>query len=189
MQELIFGLCFEYVKQGDPLLDLGIGTGLSSIPFVKAGMEIFGLDGSAAMLKECEKKRFAKELKEHDVENVPLPYSDEKFQIVICCGMLHSFGDFAPIAKDVQRILQPGGVFAFSIAVLDSDTEKKDSKNPANFSQSISAWNTPIFQHSDQYVSDLVKKTGFTIEKEQKILVETGEKDEEMLFGMIVLKK
>ena len=56
IHELLFGMCFEYVKPGDSLLDLGIGTGLSSFLFTKAGLHITGLDGSGEMLKECKKK-------------------------------------------------------------------------------------------------------------------------------------
>ncbi len=53
--EALFGLCFEYLRPGQRLLDIGIGTGLSSLPFARAGMAVYGLDGSAEMVKECEK--------------------------------------------------------------------------------------------------------------------------------------
>lgn len=35
-----FGLCYEFMKPGDSLLDIGIGTGLSSLPLHKAGLQI-----------------------------------------------------------------------------------------------------------------------------------------------------
>jgi len=54
--EIIFGMVFEYVNSGDKLLDLGIGTGLSSILFQKAGLDIYGLDISEKMLKICKKR-------------------------------------------------------------------------------------------------------------------------------------
>jgi ubiquinone/menaquinone biosynthesis C-methylase UbiE len=55
-------MCYEYIKSGDALLDLGMGTGLSSVLFVKAGLNITGLDGSLEMLKECQKKDSQKKL-------------------------------------------------------------------------------------------------------------------------------
>lgn len=58
--EVLFGMCYEYIKPGDSLLDLGIGTGLSSVLFAKAGLNITGLDGSLEMLKECGKKDLQK---------------------------------------------------------------------------------------------------------------------------------
>lgn len=41
---VIFGMCYEYVKPNEKILDLGIGTGLASIQFYKSGLKIFGLD-------------------------------------------------------------------------------------------------------------------------------------------------
>jgi hypothetical protein len=37
--EVVFGLVYEYVKPGETLLDLGIGSGLSSIRFHQAGLQ------------------------------------------------------------------------------------------------------------------------------------------------------
>jgi predicted TPR repeat methyltransferase len=53
---MVFGMAFEYVAPGERLPDLGIGTGLSSAPFRKAGPEIRGLDGSEEMLAACRRK-------------------------------------------------------------------------------------------------------------------------------------
>ena len=49
--EILFGLSYEYLNPGNTMLDIGIGTGLSSIPFHKAGLKIFGVDRSDEMLK------------------------------------------------------------------------------------------------------------------------------------------
>jgi len=62
--DVLFGMTYEYVKSGDTLLDLGIGTCLSSINFAKVKLNVTGLDVSPEMLQECRKKDFAKELKQ-----------------------------------------------------------------------------------------------------------------------------
>ena len=41
--EVVFGLTYELVKPGELVLDLGIGSGLSSILFHKAGLRVYGL--------------------------------------------------------------------------------------------------------------------------------------------------
>jgi len=70
--------------------DIGIGTGLASRSFAKLGLKVYGCDGSAEMLKVCESKAFATDLKAFDLQDIPLPYSDSFFDHVICCSALLS---------------------------------------------------------------------------------------------------
>ena len=48
---ILFGMMYEFVNPDETLLDIGIGTGLSSELFHKAGLHISGFDKSAKMLK------------------------------------------------------------------------------------------------------------------------------------------
>jgi 2-polyprenyl-3-methyl-5-hydroxy-6-metoxy-1,4-benzoquinol methylase len=50
------GLTYEYVQLSQRLLDLGIRSGLNSLPFHKAGLEIYGLDGSREILEFARKR-------------------------------------------------------------------------------------------------------------------------------------
>jgi len=43
-------------EQGDPILELGCGTGRILVPLAKAGHRVVGLDLSEAMLNQCRKK-------------------------------------------------------------------------------------------------------------------------------------
>lgn len=54
--EVLFGLAYEYLSAGSTVLDIGIGTGLSSYLFYKAGLKVYGIDGSEKMLDICRKK-------------------------------------------------------------------------------------------------------------------------------------
>jgi ubiquinone/menaquinone biosynthesis C-methylase UbiE len=54
--EVLFGLAYEYLSPGDTVLDVGIGTGLSTYLFYKAGLRVYGVDGSETMLDICRKK-------------------------------------------------------------------------------------------------------------------------------------
>ncbi len=102
--DVLFGMCYEFIKSGDSMLDLGIGTGLSSINFAETGLQITGLDGSAEMLKQCKNKGFARELKQYDIQKLPLPYADRSFHHIICCGVLHFFADLLPFFKETVRL-------------------------------------------------------------------------------------
>ena len=72
--DLLFGLCFEFTRPGQRLLDAGIGSGLSSQLFAKAGLTVSGMDFSPAMLEICRAKGSAAELTQHDLERIPWPY-------------------------------------------------------------------------------------------------------------------
>jgi len=65
--EVLFDLCFEYVSPHERLLDIRIGTGLGSMPFARAGLEVSGIDGSAEMLEICRSKDFAEDLRKFDL--------------------------------------------------------------------------------------------------------------------------
>ena len=170
--EMLFGLCFEYVSPRERLLDIGIGTGLASLPFARSGLEVFGIDGSAEMLEICRSKDFAQDLREFDLRGMPLPYSDGSFDHVICCGVFHLIGDLEPIFKEVFRIIKPGGIFAFTIlAETPGKEEKIVSHSPPGYSEIMSDWGVPVFMHSGGYIEKLLQDSGFIELKELKFLV------------------
>ncbi len=169
--EVLFGLCFEYVSPHERLLDIGIGTGLGSIPFARVGLEVFGIDGSAEMLEICRSKDFAEDLREFDLRGMPLPYSDGSFDDVICCGVFHLIGDLEPIFKEVFRVIKPGGIFAFNVLAQTSEKEGEVVSHSQGYSEIISDWNVPVFMHSGEYIEKLLQGSGFDRLKELKFLV------------------
>ena len=87
LHDLLFGMCYEFIQPGHSLLDIGIGTGLSSVNFARAGVDVYGMDPSSNMIDQCRKKGFAKELKQHSLTDPPLRYHDKAFSHVIACGV------------------------------------------------------------------------------------------------------
>jgi predicted TPR repeat methyltransferase len=189
--DALFGMSFEYVNPRDCLLDIGIGTGLASQSFAKVGLEVYGCDGSTEMLKVCESKSFAKELKVFDLQNKPLPYSDRFFDHVICCGVLHFFDELETILKEVLRIIKPGGVFAFTVAALTSDEETATNDDQQGYFETPTPWGVSIFKHNSGYVNNLLQFNGFDILKTQKLLIRGGPEDdsEDMLFKIYVARE
>ena len=188
--DVLFGMCFEYIKTDENLLDLGIGTGLSSINFARIGLDITGLDGSTEMLEECRKKDFAIELKQFNLQDVPFPYPDNSFSHIICCGVFHFFGNLMPIIKDSFRLLRIGGIFAFTIASPSAKDKASVIGSLPDFIESPTAWGIPIFKHSDEYICSISEELGLKILKEQKVLADSGDKDsEDLLFKTIVMRK
>jgi len=188
--DILFGMSFEYVKPRECLLDIGIGTGLASLPFAKVGIEVFGCDGSTKMLKVCESKAFTKELKVLDLQDIPLPYSDGFFNHVISCGVFHFFGELKPIVKEVLRIIKPGGIFAFTVAAQTTEEEMRTGDNLQGYSEMPTPWGVPIFTHSKGYIANLLDAHGFDMLKTQKILIRGGPEDsDDMLFKACIARR
>ncbi len=178
--DVIFGMSFEYVKAHEKLLDIGIGTGLASINFSKLGLKVFGLDSSQEMLDECRSKSFARALDLHDLTAAPIPYEDNYFHHVICCGVLHFFGNLEDLFKEVARVIKPEGIFSFTMA--PQNTEESYVKEDTS-------WGVPIFKHSPEYILELLSENGFGVEKEQRLLMKGADKiNFDMLFSAFVAR-
>jgi len=179
--EILFGLCYEFVKSGDRLLDIGIGTGLCSSLFFKLGLEIFGIDNSEEMLAVCDEKNITTELKKWNVLDTPLPYPDAQFDIIISGGVFHFFEDLLPIFKEIARLIKPSGIFAFSAKIT---TEELPVNSYATFTEN----SIPIFTHSNLYIHQLLISNGFQSLKEVNFFI-LDDHEREMLLKIFVTKK
>ena len=180
VHDVIFGMCYEYVNPAEKILDLGIGTGLASIKFHKAGLKVYGLDKSEDMLNACRKKSFAEELTQHNLSNSTIPYKDNFFNHIICCGVIHFLGDLENIFSEAARLIKEGGIFAFTIAPDDKTKE---------YSKEMTAWNVPIYKHSLDYINRLLEKNKMSLLKEQRLLMKGADKiNYDMLFSVLVAR-
>jgi predicted TPR repeat methyltransferase len=161
--QVIFDLVEESLGPGDRLLDLGIGTGLSAVPFRDAGVQVFGVDGSMKMLECCESKRVAVELTQHDIRSIPIPYVDQSFDHVIACGVFHLIGHLDGIFAEVKRLMRGGGAFAFTIEKLDEERKSEGTLIDDGVLQIDNATSgVESYLHSAELVEDLLNGNGFT---------------------------
>jgi SAM-dependent methyltransferase len=108
---------FAGVALGQRVLDVGCGTGVVAITARRAGAKVTGLDLTPELLAHAKENAAIAglddiEWKEGDVED--LPFKDGAFDIVVS-----QFGAmFAPrpevAAKEMLRVLRPGGTIAFA---------------------------------------------------------------------------
>lgn len=179
--EIIFGLMYEYVKKGDKLLDIGIGTGLSSQLFYKAGLEIYGIDSSKNMLEVCREKGIAKELKNFDITKNEFPFENYYFNHVISCGVFHFFRDLEHFFDESYRVLKKDGTFCLTIG--DTKNEKIDIEE-----MTVEETGNTIYKHGQDYILGIVEKLDFKLLKKLKFC---GLDDQRKEFYLIayVLKK
>jgi len=151
--EIAFGLSYAFVNPGESVLDIGIGTGLSSILFHKAGLHVYGMDVSAKMLEACRGKGFAADLKEHDLTVEPYPYDAASLDHAICLGVLNFFRDLRPVFREVARILRDDGVFAFVVGDR-APREKAEFVVEPEHTQSDST--VMMYCHDTEEINDLL---------------------------------
>jgi len=131
-----------YVRQsrlsGGPVLEYGIGNGRVALPIARAGIEVFGVDLSRAMLDDLE-ARLEKEPKQvrarlgfqhGDMRSLAL---GRRFPLVIapfnCILHLYERSDVEQFFQRVREHLEPGGRFVFDFSLpqpadLSRDPEK-----------------------------------------------------------------
>jgi len=176
--DIVFGLTYEYTKKGETLLDLGIGTGLSSIRFSQAGLKIYGCDRSDEMLAVCKKKGFAEELKILDINK--MSYENNSFDHVICIGVLHFFKDIGNIIDECYRILRKNGTFSFTVEDNEGEISERIDKDSGG----------KVHSHGEIYIKRLVDKHNFELLKKQRFLaVNNPEHDEGYYHTAYVLRK
>lgn len=163
--DVLFGLTFEFTQPGQVLLDIGIGSGFSSLPFARAGLEIHGMDFSSEFLKLCGDKGFCASLTCHDITDIPWPYPVNRFHHVVCCGVLHFIADLEGVISETSRVIRGGGWFAFTTRV-----DPKGVMREGRFTQQTIG-GFEICNHSNAYLDSLLKKNRFDTQKVQKCFV------------------
>jgi len=185
--EVLFGLSFEYVKPHDRLLDIGIGTGLGSQPFARAGLEVYGYDTSAEMLSICRAKGIAVDLRQLDLREAAFPHPDRFFDIVIACGVFHFFQDLEPILQEATRVTKPGGILAFTV-VAPGPEDKTALGGQAGVSETCGQGVT-IYGHDRKCAQGLLKSHGYAVLKHLRFLAQSGPGSGDLLFGAYVAQK
>lgn len=166
LSEVFFGLCYEDIKGGETILDVGIGTGLSSRLFHLAGLRIYGIDGSKEMLAICRRKAIASDLVHQDILDLPWPYQNSSIQHVISCGVFHFIGELNSIFSEIYRIQVTDGLFMFSVM-----NRKEDQGTQPDFEEQLID-GIPVFIHSKKYIQELMKE--FHYEKRKEIVCFVG---------------
>ncbi|MBN2020362.1 MAG: methyltransferase domain-containing protein [Sedimentisphaerales bacterium] len=113
------------VKAGDKVLDIGCGTGLLSLKFLKAAdCSITGVDSSKEMMTLFEDKIKELGIKDRvafrlmDADSIKFP--DNTFDIAASTVTLHHLKEKLNPLKKIFRVLKPGGTFL--IGDIDMDT-------------------------------------------------------------------
>jgi predicted TPR repeat methyltransferase len=157
--EVLFGLSYAYVQPGQSVLDIGIGTGLGSDLFRKAGLRVYGIDISPQMLNACSIKGL-KTVKLHDLTKAPYPFAAESMDHVVCTGVMNFFSDLSPIFIEAARILRSGGLFAF---VVGDRAEEEPGEITVGPEHAHTEEIVTMYLHSPKQIDSYIEKNGFSL--------------------------
>src|SRR5215216_2525582 len=107
-------LVIKHLKTKDPkVLDLGCGTGLSSLPFFEIGAEVTGIEGNRAMIKRASKLPYKKLIYQNLEKS--LRARDKSFDAVVMVGVMEYLNDPDALFNQVKKKLVDGGVFGLTV--------------------------------------------------------------------------
>lgn len=169
--DILFGLMFENIKPNQKLLDIGIGTGLSSILFKQVGLQIYGLDGSSKMIDICQSKGIADKLKVVDLTKNDNWFESIKFDHVISHGVFHLIGSLESIFKQTYSVLNSNGCFGFTFEKMNDTIDNfEESATVGLFERKNEKSGINVFRHTEKYVLGLMKLNGFHLLKQTEFL-------------------
>ncbi|WP_371498680.1 demethylmenaquinone methyltransferase [Kitasatospora sp. NBC_00374] len=94
-------------EPGQRILDLGAGTGTSSLPFLEAGAEVVPCDFSLGMLTEGKRRHPELSLTAGDATR--LPFADGVFDAATISFALRNVQDTDAALSELYRVTKPGG--------------------------------------------------------------------------------
>jgi SAM-dependent methyltransferase len=102
---------------GKRVLEIGVGLGADHQRFAEAGAELSGIDLTTRAVEHTCKRLSAyglsSDVQVGDAEN--LRFSDDAFDVVYSWGVIHHSPDTPRAAREILRVLKPGGRFSVMI--------------------------------------------------------------------------
>lgn len=114
-------LVVDYVRRvagpSTAIVDLGCGAGPVLCALREAGLDCVGIDCAPDMLAAARARLREAGLSDdgiHEGDCRETPFADQAFDIVVCLGVIAYVEDYAPLLREIDRILKPGGTVLIS---------------------------------------------------------------------------
>src|SRR5258708_11883289 len=102
-------------------IDLGCGTGLAAAAFAREVDHFTGIDLSPRMIEKARSTGLYAELEVADMLDGLRDKPDARANPVLAADAMVYVADFAPLLREVQRVLAAGGLLAFTVETHDGD--------------------------------------------------------------------
>lgn len=163
---------FTEARNGSKILDVATGTGKQAFAFAKKGYGIDGVDLSEDMLKVANRKNKYGNVRFQVADATNLPYGDEYFDVSCISFALHDMPLTIreKVLGEMVRVTKRKGVIVIVDYALPANNIGKFFIYPVVKSYESKYY--PEFVNSN--FSDLLRKLGIRIEKEQSVLLGAG---------------
>ncbi len=148
------------LKGDETILDLACGPGIYARAFAKRASRgsVVGFDLSVPMLNYA-----ADRARRQNLNNIlfvrgnamDLPFMEDSFDVVNCCGALHLFPEHEQVVHTVHKILKPGGRFTVAAA-------RRPEGKVAQKIIAYSGEKSGTTYYTDQRILSLLQDAGFT---------------------------
>lgn len=144
------------------VLDLGCGTGLVGSVIQPLAQQLVGADLSARMLEKAQARNIYQRLERQDLLTMMRAEKASSYDVIIAADVFIYLGRLDEIASEVQRLLCPGGVFAFSIEALEASPDEVSSQAAQ---RDYKLGNTGRYSHSTDYMTRLASANSFLVQE------------------------
>jgi ubiquinone/menaquinone biosynthesis C-methylase UbiE len=97
---------------GEPILEIGVGTGRIARPLSKRGLPLTGVDVSMKMLVRCQSQLdSAMAIRLLQADAAALPFADSSFGGVYTVHVFHLVAGWQKAIEEIRRILRSDGVY------------------------------------------------------------------------------
>jgi ubiquinone/menaquinone biosynthesis C-methylase UbiE len=118
------------LPRGAHVLDAGCGPGYLLEALARRGLQAYGMDAAAGMLRSAQvrldaaRPAFPVSLEQGNIER--LPYADASFDLVCSTGVIEYLKQDATMLREVLRVLRPGGSLVLPVTNLWSPVNYLD---------------------------------------------------------------
>jgi SAM-dependent methyltransferase len=116
---------------GGAVLDLGCGEGRAGRELAKLGYRVIGADRSPTLVRAAVMSCSALPVVLADA--AVLPFADHSADLVVACMSLLDIDDFQGAAREIGRVLRPGGQLCMAVVHPFISAQDEDTMHSAAF--------------------------------------------------------
>ena len=164
ISERITQTILDLVPPDRPMLEAGAGTGRISVPLLRRGAPLVGVDLSSEMMRRLREKSVHAPLAQADISRLPFP--NATFGLILTVHVLHLVGPWRDALREFRRVLRTGGVYLNSHNYRYSDSPNRRLRNQWHTLVEARGhtWRRPGAQDDEEVLAE-VRKMGVQVEQ------------------------